>query len=70
TISSSKNTRTVVRKIGEVRKENPYYGKVKILELLLRENIELKDLTELFRKNTFYALSMNFLVTLTICALL
>jgi transposase len=32
---------TVIRKIGEVRKEHPYYGKVKIRELLLRENIKM-----------------------------
>jgi hypothetical protein len=34
-------TGTVVRKIGEVRKENSYYGKVKIRKLLLREDIEM-----------------------------
>jgi hypothetical protein len=28
-------------KIGKVRKDNPYHGKVKIRELLLRENIKV-----------------------------
>jgi transposase len=40
-VQARKLTRTVIRKIGELRKENPYYGKVKIRELLLRENIKI-----------------------------